>query len=107
MNCQGRCVARARVILFAERGVIGYQRPGDFLFACVFCWDGFSHKKMNQALAVCCRSQYLPPLPPNPTMSSPVVTVKEGMDMKKQTKTKIGVGFVVKAKGGELENITR
>ena len=27
--------------------------------------------------------------------------------MKKQTKTKIGVGYVVKAKVGELENITR
>ena len=40
-------------------------------------------------------------------MSSPVVTVKEGMDMKKQTKTKIGVGYVVKAKVGELKNITR
>ena len=40
-------------------------------------------------------------------MSSPVVTVKEGMEMKKQTKTKIGVGSVVKAKVGELGKITR
>ena len=39
-------------------------------------------------------------------MSSPVVTFKEGMNMTKQTKTKIGVGSVVKAKVGELENIT-
>ena len=29
------------------------------------------------------------------------------MEITKQTKTKIGVGNVVKAKGGELENITR
>ena len=40
-------------------------------------------------------------------MNSPVVNVKEGMEMKNQTKTKIGVGSVVKAKVGELENITR
>ena len=40
-------------------------------------------------------------------MSSPVVNVKEGMETTKQTKTKIGVGYVVKAKVGELEKITR
>ena len=40
-------------------------------------------------------------------MSSPVVTVKEQLEMKKRTKTKIGVGYVVKSKVGELENITK
>ena len=40
-------------------------------------------------------------------MSSPVVTIKEGMKMKKRTKTKIGVGSVVQAKVIDLENITR
>ena len=40
-------------------------------------------------------------------MSSPVVNAREGMEMTKQTKTKIGVGSIVKAKVGELENITR
>ena len=40
-------------------------------------------------------------------MRSPVLTISEGMNMKKQTKTKIGVGSVVKDKVGELENITR
>ena len=40
-------------------------------------------------------------------MSSPVVTLKEGMKTTKLTKTKIGVGSVVKAKVGELEKITR
>ena len=40
-------------------------------------------------------------------MISPVVTVKDGMEMKKLTKTKIGVGYVVKVKVGELDNITR
>ena len=39
-------------------------------------------------------------------MISPVVAVKEEMELKKQTKTKIGVESVVKAKVGELENIT-
>ena len=47
------------------------------------------------------------PPPPHSTLQSHVVTVKEVMEMKKQTKTKIGVGYVVKAKVGELEKITR
>ena len=46
-----------------------------------------------------------PPL--KSTMSSPVVNAKEGMEMTNNTKTKIGVGSVVKAKVGELEKITR
>ena len=40
-------------------------------------------------------------------MSSPAIDVKEGMEMTKQTKTKIGVGSVVKVEVGELEKITR
>ena len=40
-------------------------------------------------------------------MSSPVVNVKERMERTKQTKMKIGVGSVVKAKVGELEKVTR
>ena len=44
---------------------------------------------------------------PKSTMSSPVVTKSEEMKMTKQTKTKIVVGSVVKAKVGELEKITR
>ena len=39
-------------------------------------------------------------IPSKFTMSSHVVNVKEGVDMKKQTKTKIGVGSVVKSKVG-------
>ena len=39
-------------------------------------------------------------------MNSPVVTFKVGIKMTKQTKTKIGVGSVVKAKVGESEKIT-
>ena len=35
-------------------------------------------------------------------MSSPVLTISEGMKEKKQNKTKIGVGSVVKAKVGEM-----
>ena len=51
---------------------------------------------------------FAPPPPlPKYTMISPVVTVKEGMDMKKQTRTKVGEGSVVKANVGELDNITR
>ena len=40
-------------------------------------------------------------------MSSYVVNAKEGMKMTKQTKTKIGVGSVVKAEVEELEKFTR
>ena len=40
-------------------------------------------------------------------MSSPAVIIKEWMKVKNQTKTKIGVGSVVKAKVGELKNTTR
>ena len=40
-------------------------------------------------------------------MNSPVVTFKDDTEMKKQTNMKIGVGYVVKAEVGELENITR
>ena len=47
------------------------------------------------------------PPPPKYTATSPVVTVKEGMELKKQIKTNIGVGSVVMAKVGELEKITR
>ena len=44
--------------------------------------------------------------PSHYTMISHVVTIKEGVEMKNQTKKKIGVGFIVKAKVGELEKIT-
>ena len=40
-------------------------------------------------------------------MSSPVVTIKEGVKEKKQIKTKIRVKSVVKAKVGEMEEKIR
>ena len=40
-------------------------------------------------------------------MILPVIKFSEGMKVKKQNKTKIRVGFVVKAKVGELEKTTR
>ena len=40
-------------------------------------------------------------------MSSPVITISEGVEVKKQNKTKIRLGSVVKANVGELEKITR
>ena len=40
-------------------------------------------------------------------MISPVLTIIEGMNKNKQNKTNIGVGYIVKANVGELENITR
>ena len=63
--------------------------------------------QIKHTLAVSYCNQYSNPTTPKSTMSSPVVNAKEGMKMTKQTKTKIGVGFVVKAKVGELEKFTR
>ena len=40
-------------------------------------------------------------------MRSPVHVIEEGMNIKKHKNMKIGVGYIVKAKVGELENITR
>ena len=40
-------------------------------------------------------------------MISPVLTILEGMKLNNQTKTKIGVGYIVKAKVGESEKIKR
>ena len=81
-----------------------------FCLLVFFCWNGFSHKKKSTISSIFDNAITIIPLHPHPhpksTMSSPVVTIKEGMDMKKHTKTKIRVGSVVKAKVGELENIT-
>ena len=64
--------------------------------------------KINHTLDVrYCNLYYTTPPPPKSTMISPVVNVKEVVEMTKKTKTKIGVGSVVKAKVGELEKITR
>ena len=40
-------------------------------------------------------------------MRSPFLKISEGIKIKKQNKTKIGVGSIVKAKVGELEKIAR
>ena len=72
-----------------------------------FCWNAFSHTKKSTIGSLFATAVDIHPRPPKSTMRSPVVTVKEGVDMKKQTKTKIGVGSFVKAKVGELEKITR
>ena len=40
-------------------------------------------------------------------MRSPVVIIKEGLEIKEQTKTEIGLGSVIMDKVDELEKITR
>ena len=96
------------MIWFAERGFIGSQRPGDFFLFVFFVGMTFQ-KKTNQPYDICylLKSIFAPPPSPKSTLSSPIVTVKEGMEIMKQTKTKIGVGSVVKTKVGELEKINR
>ena len=82
---------------------------GDFSLVCFFFVGMTFHTKtkIKHTLDVSYCNQYSTTTTPKSTMSSPVVTKKEGMKMTKQTKTKIGVGSVVKAKVGELEKIIR
>ena len=82
---------------------------GDFSLFCVFLleWPFTKKTQIEHTLAVRYCNRYSTPTTPKPTMRSPVVTFKEGMNMNKHTKTKIGVGSIVKAKVGELEKITR
>ena len=73
-----------------------------------FFWNEFSYKNTNQVYARCLLMEsILYPSPPKSIIRSHVVNVEEGMEMTKQTKTKIGVGSILKAKVGEMENITR
>ena len=69
------------------------------------CEKSFQQKQTNHKIYVCYCNRYSPPSPKE-KMISHVITIKEVVEMKKQTKTKIGVGYVVKAKVGELENST-
>ena len=90
----------SRGMIFWERSY-WFSTPWDkFCFLLFFCWGDFSHKKqINHTLDVLyCNRQSPPHL--NTTMSSPVLPIKEGMNTKKHTKTKIRVGSVVKAKVG-------
>ena len=82
---------------------------GNFsLFLYVFVGMTFHTKtQIEHTLTVRYCNRYFTTTTPKSTMISPVVTKKEGMKMTKQTKTKIVVWSVVKAKVGELEKITR
>ena len=50
--CQGMWVMVARAILFAERGFIGSQCPGNFCLLLFFCWNVFLHTKITHTLDV-------------------------------------------------------
>ena len=64
------------------------------------------NNKVNCWLAVCCCNQYSSP-PSKSTISSPVVTVKEGDGDEEAYQDENRGGSLVNAKVGELENITR
>ena len=84
-----------------------FSTTGRFCFCFCFLLEWiFKQKKINHTLAVCYCNCKRPPHPKS-TMTSHVLTIAEGMKVKNQNKTKIGVGSVVKAKVGELRNITR
>ena len=96
--------AGLRDIIFRERSY--WFSMSQVMFLLLFFWNRFSHKKTNHALNLCyCNCLRIPH--PNYTMISPVIKTVEEMKMKNHTKTKIGVGSVIKAKVGELDNITR
>ena len=97
---QGMWIARARAILFSERGVIGSQHRGSFLIASVVCWNEFSHKKSTiQSLYTTSISKILP------TQSPPLAQLLSQLQVKKQNKMIIRVGSVVKEGVGGLEDI--
>ena len=73
----------------------------------LFLFFGIHFHTKNQPYARCSLLQLLNTPLPKSTMSSSVLNIVKGMKMKEQYKTKIGVGYVVKAKVGELEKITR
>ena len=75
---------------------------GDFLFASIFVVEMSSYTK-NPTIRLPFSTEIANPPHQKSTMRSTVLTILEGMNMKKQTKTKIEVGSVVKANVGELE----
>ena len=79
-----------------------FSTPGQFIVGFCFCWNYFFTKKITRTLAICYCNQYKPPHPKS-TMSSPVIKITKGMKEKKRIKTKIGVGYVVKANIGDME----
>ena len=76
---------------------------GDFSLFCVFFVGMTFHTKTQIKHTLTARycNRYSTTTSSKSTMSSPVVTKKEGMKMTKQTKRKIVVGSVVKSKVGE------
>ena len=85
-----------------------FSTPGRFFVGLCF-FVGMNFHKKNKSTIQSILGSVISKASPHPkfTMSSPVVKIKKEMEMKNQTKTKIGVGSVVKAKVGELEKITR
>ena len=103
-----RKVGRAglRDMIFSE-GSYWFSSPGRF-FACLCFFVGMTFRTKYKPIVLSLFANVITTtLPLNYTMSSPVVTVKDVMDMKKHTKTKIGVGYVVKSKVGYLEKTIR
>ena len=96
--------------MIRREGSYWFSTPRLF-FACLCFFVGIhfhTKTRINHTLAIhYCNCYSITTAPPKSTTSSPVVNVKEGMEMTKQTKAKIGVGSVVKADVGELEKITR
>ena len=65
------------------------------------------YKKKSTENSLFATEIFTPHPHPKSTMRSTVVTISEGMKDKKQTKTKVRVGFVVKSKVGDMEDNTR
>ena len=82
--------------------------PGHYFVGfCLFLELIFTHKINEEHTRHLLLQFLISPPPPDSTMSLPVVTIAQEMMMKKRVKTKIGVGSVVKARVGSMEDNIR
>ena len=93
-----------RDLIFRERS-FPFSTPGIFFVGFYFLLELLFTQK-NQQYTRYSLPQFLTP-PPKSTMSSPVVTLAKDMMEKKRIKKKIGVVSILKAKVGEMGDITR
>ena len=99
----------SRELILRERR-FSFSTPGQLFIGFVFLLGLLFTQKTNLQHTGYLLLQLLiasPPPPPKSTMSSPGFKISQEMMEKKRIKKQIGVGSVVKAKVGEMEENTR
>ena len=104
LTCQGRWVARDRLIRFAERGVIGSQCPGNSLLVRVFLLELTNSLTAHFQIATKITNHYHPP---KSTKSFPVGTILTRRKEENWNRIKIEVGTSVTVKVGEINEKIR